>query len=521
MHTPSSNKTSSRRDFLSRATCAGMGITGMVNCLAQMRLMNMGFAADPPPGTDDYKALVCIFLGGGNDSNNMIVPMGDPASDAARADYESARTSLALARNTLHPLNLPVAAPDLPTRAFQKYYGSAFPQLGIHPSAKPLADLFNAGDLGVVANVGTLVYPIVNRAAFVNRTVPVPMGLYSHSDQQVQWQSSISDKPFSSGWGGRLADLVNAAYNSGGKVSMSVAMTGLNSFQAGAGGGVEQYIIGQNGTVSLEGYGINYKNAYNIPGDVTGGYKNTSIGRQLKAFEDVMRLTHDQLLEERYNEFIRQARSTESVVAAGLAAAAATGVNLDSHFSNAPSPLGDSLKMVARLIAGRGPLGNRRQTYFIYISGYDTHQNMLPAHATLLSQLSQALLSFRNALKDPAVNAFDKVVTFTASDFARTLTWNGSGSDHGWAGHSVVMGGGVKGRNLYGHYPPFKLGNAPGSIDSHEGRGLLIPDVSVDQYAAVLANWFGVQSSALETILPNLPHFDNPLTTSTANLGLF
>lgn len=512
-------KSATRRDFLSRTTCASLGITGLVNCLAQMRLMNMAVAADPPPGTDDYRAMVCIFLGGGNDANNMLVPMGDPASDMARADYQSARTGLSLSRTSLHPLNLPVAAPDVPTRAFQKYYGSAFPQMGIHANAKPLADLFNAGDLAFVANVGTMVYPIANRAAFLNRTVPVPMGLYSHSDQQVQWQSSISDKPFSTGWGGRIADLVNASYNGAGKVSMSVGLSGLNSFQSGVAGGVEQYIVGQNGTVSLEGYGVNYKHAYNIPGDVTGGYTNSSTGRTLKGFEDVMRLTHDQLLEERYDEFIRQARGTESVVAGALAAAAATGVNFDTLFGNAQTPLGDKLKMIARLIAGRAPLGNRRQIFFVYISGYDTHQNMLGAHAALLTELSQALLSFRNALKHSSINAFDKVVTFTASDFARTLTWNGSGSDHGWAGHSIVMGGEVKGRNIYGHYPALKLGDAPGSIDSHAGRGLLIPDVSVDQYAAVLANWFGVQSSALGTIFPNLPHFDNPLTTSTANLG--
>lgn len=514
-------KMDTRRAFLSRTACASMGVTGMVNALAQIRLMNLAVAADPPPGTDDYKALVCVFLGGGNDANNMLVPMGDPASDEARRDYEAARGNLVQPRAGLHSLNLPVAAPDVPTRAFQKYYGGAFPQMGIHPNARPLADMFNAGDLAFVTNVGTLVHPIASRADFINRTVPVPMGLFSHSDQQVQWQSSISDKPFSSGWGGRVADLINASYNQGGKISMSVAMTGLNSFQSGSGDGVEQYIIGQDGPVSLGSYGLNYKFAYNIPGDVTGGYINSALGRQLKAFEDIMRLTHDQLLEERYNEFVRQARNTEGVVAAGLAAAAATGVNFDSYFANAQTPLGNYLKMAARVIAGRAPLGNRRQVFFIYVSGFDNHSGMLAAHSGLMASVSQALLSFRNALKDPAINAFDKVVTFTASDFARTLLSNGSGSDHAWGSHSIIMGGGVKGRNLYGHYPALKLGDQPGSIDSHSGRGLLIPDVSVDQYAAVLANWFGVQSSAMDAILPNLPHFDNPLTTSTANLAMF
>ncbi|MFC4991345.1 DUF1501 domain-containing protein [Rubritalea tangerina] len=514
----------SRRHFLRQSACASLGVTGLVNALAQVRLMTAAIAAEASSTpSSDYKALVCLFLAGGNDSYNMLVPIGDPSSDEARADYEAARGILALDRNLAHPLNTPTAAPDTPTDAFKKHYASAFPPLGTHPNAQGLADLYNAGELAFVCNVGTLAYPIPTRGDFVNETIPVPHQLFSHSDQQTQWQSSIADKPFSTGWGGRTADLLNASYNPNSKVSMSISIDGINSFQVGTAGGVTQYAVNPSGTVSLSGFGTNYSNAYNIAGDPNSGYKDNDTGRRLKAFEDIMRLTHENLLEDQYNKIVQSARDNEGIIGASLTAAATTGVDFDSHFLNAQTDLGDQLKMVAKLIAGRDPLGNNRQIFFVQIGGFDTHQSMLDDHANLMDELSQGLVAFRNALKDPSINAFDKVVTFTASDFARTLTPNGQttadGSDHAWGGNAIVMGGPVQGRNLYGHFPSLKVGDATGSIDSHSSRGRLIPDTSVDQYSAVLSHWFGIDSSALDAILPNLHRFDNPISTSSANLN--
>ncbi len=512
----------SRRDFLRQSACASLGITGLVNALAQMRLLTASAAASDTSG--DYKAIVCLFLNGGNDANNMLVPMGDPTSEASRADYEAARGVLALDRTALHALNIPTAAIDPPTKAFEKHYGATFQSLGVHPDAKPLADLFNDGDLAFISNVGTLAYPIPTRNDYINQTVPLPEQLFSHSDQQTQWQSSISDKPFASGWGGRVAELLNASYNANSNVSMSISLAGINSFQVGTAGGVSQYVVNPSGSVSLTGYGTNYGNAYNTPGDPSSGYKNTNAARRLKAYEDIMKLTHENLLEDQYNKIVERARETEGTIGLALTAAAATGVDFDTHFSNAESKLGDQLKMVAKLIAGRTPLGNNRQVFFVQVGGYDTHQSMLNDHSNLMEELSNALQAFRNTLKDASLNAFDNVVTFTASDFARTLTPNGEnaatdGSDHAWGSHAIVMGGPVKGKNIYGHYPPLKTGDTPGSIDSHSSRGRLIPDTSVDQYSAVLANWFGIDSNSMEAIFPNYGRFDDPLSSSTANMN--
>ena len=511
----------SRRDFLRQSACASLGVTGLVNVLAQLRLMSAAVAADAPTG--DYKALVCLFLAGGNDANNMLVPMGDPTSDEARSDYESARGVLALDRTQLHALHLPDGTAATPTKAFQKYYGSAFPELGVHPSAQAMAELFNGGDLAFVSNIGTLAYPVPTRDDFVNKLVPVPHGLFSHSDQQTQWQSSIADKPFTNGWGGRIAELLNASYNPSSSVSMSISLAGVNSFQVGTAGGVSQYIVNPSGTVSLDGYGDNYTNAYNVAGDPSSGYQNGSTGRRLKAFEDMMRLTHENLLEDQYNQIVSRARDNEGVVGASIIAAGATGADFDGHFINAQTKLGDQLKMVAKLIAGRAPLGNDRQVFFVQVGGYDTHQTMLNDHGNLMGELANALQAFRNTLSDTLIDDFDKVVTFTASDFARTLTPNGTtindGSDHAWASHAIVMGGPVIGGNVYGHYPALKTGDSAGSIDSHSSRGRLIPDISVDQYSAVLGRWFGADANDLTDILPNLPRFDDPLTSSTPNLS--
>jgi len=233
-----------------------------------------------------------------------------------------------------------------------------------------------------------------------------------------------------------------------------------------------------------------------------------------------MNLTHENLLEDQYNHIIRGARATEGVIGAALTAAAAGGVNFDAHFAGAQTKLGDQLKMIAKLIAGRTALGNSRQIFFCQIGGHDTHASMLTAHSNLMAELSGALLAFRNALKDPALDAFADVTTFTMSDFNRTLQANGNdataGSDHAWGGHHLVMGGSVNGGDIYGHFPPLLTG---AGLDSHSSRGRFIPETSVDQYAAVLTKWMGAGSNEIEAIFPNLPRFDDPFSVASANLG--
>lgn len=493
-----------------------------------MRLMTAAMAQGGGGG-NDYKALVCLFLQGGNDSNNMIVPMG---SNDVRTDYENARGVLALPTAGLHSINLPN------NTAFQTHYsGVTTPLMGFHPNAQKLASLFNDGDMSVVANVGTLAYPMTTREDYTNNVIPRPIQLFSHSDQTTQWQSSISDSSFTTGWGGRVADLLNASYNPNSNVSMNISLAGINSYQVGTAGGVSQYVVNEDGAIPLSGNssgGQPYAGAYENGVDATGGYKNTNAGARLKAFETIINLSHDHLFEEHYSSIIRSARENEGYIGAATGAADAlmmadpdTGDQVsifDHHFKDAPSKLGDQLKMIAKLIAGRSHLNNDRQIFFCEIRGFDTHQNMLTDHANLMTELSEAMAAFRNVLKDPQMNVFDKVTTFTASDFNRTMTPNGSnasssGSDHAWGGHTLVMGGAVNGGNMYGHFPSLKIGATTGSIDSHNTRGRWIPSTSVDQYSYVLANWMGVDSNSKEIIFPNINRFDNPLTVASTNLG--
>jgi len=519
MNTSHTSISPTRRDFLRQSSCAALGATGLINAIAQMRLMTAAMAQ----GTQDpdYKALVCLFLHGGHDANNLLVPAGDRATDTLRADYENGRGILSLPGNSLHPITIPTS-----TTAFSRHHGSLIPPMGLHPAAGPLAALFNAGKLAFVCNVGTLAYPIPTRLDLINRTVPVPPQLFSHEDQQSQWQSSISDRPFGSGWGGRTADLLNASYNSpaASKVSMSISLAGINSFQVGTAGEVIQYAVRPAGSLSLSGFDdvTGDGNPYDAAIAADGSYKTADAGKRLKGFDDLMRLTHHNLHEESYRRVIARARATEGIVGTALTAAAASGIDFDGAFAGAASPLGDQLKTVAKLISSRSILGNNRQIFFCQVYGYDLHKEHLDYHAKLITELSGALQAFQDVLL--AAGAWNKVTTFTASDFNRTLTPNSpdplkAGSDHAWGSHVMVMGGAVRGGDLYGHFPSLKTGAASGSIDTNSCRGEWIPDISVDQYSAVLARWMGAGSSELETIFPNLPRFDDPWAVASTNLG--
>ena len=481
-----------RRDFFRQSACAALGATGVVNTLANLRLFTAAMAQNTP--TEDYRALVCLFLNGGNDSNNLLVPR----SGDFRNDYENGRGVLQIPADQLHAIN-----PLNDSRDF-----------GLHPNASPLQETFNNGHLAFVCNVGSLAYPIPTREDYLNKTVPLPPQLFSHSDQQTQWQSSIPDKPFQSGWGGRIADLLNAGQNPESKVSMSISIAGINSFQIGTSGAVTQFATTPNGVVGLAGYGKNYQGATNND----GSYKRNDQGRRLRAFEEIMDLTHANLLEDSYNKVVRRARAAEGTIGTTLQTADNSGVDFDELFVSAQSNLGDQLKTVAKLIAGRSAIGNRRQIFFCRVGGYDTHQSQLPSHANLTAELSNAMQAFYQTTESLGLQ--DKVTSFTCSDFARTFTPNGTdsnaGADHAWGGHAMVMGGAVKGQRLYGEFPQLILGAGD---DAGRNRGRWIPTTAVDQYASVLARWFGVDSNSMEAIFPNLPRFDDPLKSDRPNLN--
>ena len=511
----------SRRRFLSQVGCGAMGITGIVNTLAHLRLMQGALNAQG--GGGGYKALVCVFLAGGNDSNNMLIPL----TGTARSHYQGAGTANTPGRGTLtiptgemHPLTT-VPAHITAASPISNYLGT----FGLHPQLGDMSDMFNDGELAFVANVGTLTRPGITRANYASSSRPPQ--LFSHSDQVTQWQSSIPDRPFRSGWGGRIADYLNPLHNPGeGNASMSISISGVNSFQTSGSGQVTPYVMTSNGVVSLGGYGTNYASAVNNPATLfeDGNYKSNDPGYRLRTFERIMRYTNDSLMENAYNNVVTNARLTEGMVGTALATTAAGGAStLDSHFANAFAgaevPLNNAftnqMKLVARLISGRSALGNNRQIFFVQLGGFDTHTTQIPngnpagGHTGLMNTLNRTLKGFRDALV--AEGSWDSVVAFSASDFTRTFTANkadnSAGSDHAWGGHHFVMGGPVEGGRIYWKFSVLLTGTITNSMDATGASGRWIPSTSVDQYSAVLGNWLGVPNDAIGDIFPNLGRF--------------
>jgi uncharacterized protein (DUF1501 family) len=466
---------------------------------------------------------------------------------AARTNYDSARP-------VGHPVHIPASGTGaaLPLTAPEGGFGQAHAtRFGVHPAMPHTQALFNSGNLAFVANVGTLVQPI-NRSQYVSvpRTVPVPPQLFSHSDQQLQWQSSLPDRPFQNGWGGRAADLLNNLANPGSSVSMNISIAGQNSFQVGS--AVVQYSVATSGVAGLSGYNVGsstYGNAANYA-TTPPTYTNNDAGRTLKALDTITKLTRMQLgetdshyqhhLEEGYNEVMKRARDNEAVVGAALGGnfdainnaflAAFPGVLL----ANLPD-VAKQLLMVARLMQGRTLLQNNRQIFFVSMGGFDTHQNQPTDHTNLMGTLDKALKGFRDAIASISSaegqqgdGLWNDVMLFTNSDFTRTLQPNGnqtgSGTDHGWGGHQIVMGGPVIGQRIYGAFPD--LARATG-MDVDSNRGRWIPTTAVDQYASVAAKWFmseganyisGLSSNDVSTIFPNLGRFQS-VGTIPSNLG--
>ena len=502
-----------RREFIRQSACAALEMTSMVNTMAFLRLTNAAVTSTNI-FANDYKAMVCIFLAGGNDSNNMIIPIGDPSTNPVRYDYEMGRTNLSLSETDgLHPINIPTT-----TQAFKKYYSSGISPMAIHNSAPEIAQMFNDGDLSFACNVGSLIYPIETRAQYVNNEVPLPPRLFAHDAQQMQWQTSIADQSGAVGWGGRMADLLHAGYNgSDSKVSMSVSLAGINTFQKGLNPETSAFALTTEGAKSMSGFGESYSNGYESGGSFDNPiYKTSKAGIRLKLMDTLMKLTNENLLENQYAQRLVTARKVEDVIGGSIGNADNSGVDFDAIFSNATTSLGDQLKMVAKLITGRSALGNRRQIFYVQVGGYDTHADQLESQAELMAELSTSLKAFRDALV--AADEWQNTVAFTASDFARTFSPNATGTDHAWAGHQLMMGGPVVGGELFGHFPSLKIGEAEGSIDADIQRGRWIPSVSVDQYASVIARWFGVQPSEMDTIFPNLVRFNDPITSSEPNL---
>lgn len=451
--------TFSRRSFLRRFCGAGF-TTAVGSTLLDLKLIN---AAAAQAGTfTDYKALVCIFCSGGNDANNLLVPR----SGNDYTNYQAARGVLALTQGSLLTINPLSGAPF---------------DLGMHASTPELQTLFENGKLAFVTNVGTLAEPLT-KADYTGGVKKRPDQLFSHNDQVTQWQTSVAGQTERTGWGGRMSDLVHSV-NTGSPISMSISLAGANTWEVG--NSVSQYQISTDGAVSLTGV------------DST----------RLQAVRDIMNLTRTNTFQRDYATLKTRALDNAVILSGALASIPAAQITaIDGAFTGLTSSLAAQLKMVAKVIAARNSLLVKRQIFFCQLGGFDTHSEQINTQSGLLQQVSQAVSAFYNA--SVATGVDQNVTAFTASDFGRTYQSNGVGSDHGWGTHQMIVGGAVQGRRLYGTYPSLTI-NGPDDT----GLGRWIPTLSVDQYSATLAKWFGVTDAELDTILPNLNRF------STRDLG--
>ncbi|RZL36769.1 MAG: DUF1501 domain-containing protein [Rubrivivax sp.] len=440
-----------RREFLRRASALGVAGTAAPWALS---LAGIGeAAAATTPG--DYKALVCVFLYGGNDYGNTLVPY-DAAGHAA---YSTIRQTLAIPRDTL-------AATALPA-------GSDGRQMALAPNLGKLKGLWDAGRLAVQLNVGTLVQP-TTLAQYKAQSVPLPPKLFSHNDQQSVWQAS-SPEGATSGWGGRLGDL----FLSGNGTSTFTCINVSGNAVYMAGKQAVQYQVSTSGAVPINGI-------------TKSLYGSAACSTALRSLITADR-TH--WMEAELNRVVKRSVDAQATLGTALAAVPAFGTAFDTTAS-----LSNQLLMVAKLIAARQALGAARQVYFVSIGGFDLHDLLVTQHPLLMTQVGDALASFHAATVELGVA--DKVTTFTASDFGRTLTSNGDGSDHGWGSHHFVMGGAVKGGRFYGTLPSVSV-NGPDDV----GQGRLLPTTSVDQLAATLATWMGVSATDLPMVLPQIGNY--------------
>ncbi|MDQ6939539.1 MAG: DUF1501 domain-containing protein [Verrucomicrobiota bacterium] len=506
-----------RRKFIRQAACAALGTAALTNTIRDLRFIN---AAMAQTGIADYKALVCVFLNGGNDSNNLFIPT-DPTEYAS---YATIRTpSLAIPN---------VDGSNATTLALNPLSSDGH-SYGVHPACRELQAMFNgaplsvngntnSGKLAALFNTGTLVYPLT-KAQYNSGAVAKPSQLFSHSDQITQWQTSIPDRPPSSGWGGRCADLldtVNPRNGNAAVLSLAISLAGANTFEVG--GVVQQYTVNTGGVVAMNTYG-------------------PAPSARQAAFNSILGI--DELQSNMLLQNYALALDHSIATGTGLSTALGNSPLLNSYFNvaaNFPnivvpnggptfgSSLMAQLKMVARIIdAGYRPggLGMRRQIFFCQVGGYDTHtaqtnnagsstpdntKVILGSQANLFAELSQSLNAFQCAMHKIGVQYGDvdfekRVTAFTNSDFGRTFPSNLLGSDHGWGSHHLVMGGAVNGQRTFGKWPTLAVG---GPDDTSTGRW--IPTTSVDQFAATLAKWFGVDANKMSTVFPNLGRFAVP-----------
>jgi len=470
-----------RRSFLKKSAYAALLGSSASAFNGKLTMMNAALAAPSGgyAGLDDYKALVCVFLYGGSDSFNLFVPTAGEVYDK----YATARAALALT----------------PSQLIDDSASGRAASLRFHPNLSNIRDSYRDGNLAVVRNVGNLIEP-ATRTTISNNSTRIPIDLFAHNSQQEQVLKSYSSKPagtVSAGWGGRMADLlVEAELENKTALPPSFSVNNSNFFLPG------------EITTPISVNPVNGPSLLQYL-DKTRSASNTN--REI-ALDSILNLPRNNLIEDFAASSYINARNSSRDLSSVIADSTDLAVPWNSS-----NPLDVQLRMVARMIEGHQRLGKSRQVFFVGLGGWDTHKDQLLRFNTLTSQLNEGLYNFQTALE--AIELENKVTTFTASDFGRTLSLNSSGTDHGWGGHYLVMGGAVNGGQMYGDWPDYEIGS-----QDDLGLGRIIPKISTNQYGGALARWMGVcDDDLVNVVFPDLNNFGyGPGSYSLGSLdGLF
>ena len=471
----------SRRKFLVQANCAAVGTASLLSSLLSLRLTAGAISAS---SFSDYKVLVCLFLNGGNDSFNMLMPR----ETGAYQEYEIVRggvydagsnsSGLAHSQNSMLPITS---------------QGQSFSEFGIHPDLPYLKQLYDNQELAFVSNVGSLIEPM-SLSDYTDKTKPIPQGLFSHPDHQVHWQTLVPQVRGTSpkGWGGRMSEVMaNLGANHQSNIAMNISLSGTNVLQTGI--STVPYITDPNGAIQLKNY----------------------------SSDPTLQMSVDNLLSAHYH----------NVYSRTLAKTSRTSIDAAVQFKNAldsladpydpdqiKNTLGDNytrttarLTMIPKIMQARNDLNMNRQIFFVERGGWDHHQEVMGSQSDLFVEINKAIEIFWEEIKTLGLQ--NNVILYTASDFGRTLTSNGNGSDHAWGGNHFIIGGNVNGGKIYGDYPVLAE-NGPNDV----GRGRILPTTSVDAYMAELAGWFGVPASEMTTVIPNINNFS--FASLTSPLGI-
>lgn len=445
----------SRRQFLKEFGMTALGMTAATSVF-QLNAINAAFLNNASLD-DEYKALVCFFHLGGNDSYNILIPRGTTEYN----EYAETRSNLAIPQNEILPI--------YPTTTDGNQYG-------LHPNLPGLQQLFNDGKLSFLSNVGSMIVP-TTKYDFQNGLVPLPLGLFSHSDQIQQWQTASPHLRTPYGWGGELANMMQEL-NTNENISMNISTAGTNVFQYGQ-NIVEFSVSPYSGSQGITGYDPQAQ-----------GFDK----HRTQAIDAMLDLDYSDIYKETYARILKNARDGSREFQEAI-----QNVDpLNTAFSN--NGISQSFNIITKVIQARESLGFKRQIFYVGYGGWDHHDNLLQGQAGRLTIVNNAMAEFASALEE--IGMFDSVTTFTISEFGRTLTSNGDGSDHAWGGNVMAMGGGVNGGDMFGTFPSLEINNP---LDV--GNGVLIPTTANDLYFAELAMWFGVSPSDLSTLFPNIGNF--------------